>query len=76
MPMNKEEAGAFGRLEGIVEAQGERLGRIDERLRDLAVVPRGASNGRRLRDRALPLGRDVTLGALLLEVAYRIVIGG
>lgn len=76
MPMNKGEAAAFGRLEGIVEAQGERLGRIDERLRDLAAAPRGGSNGRRLRDRALPLGRDVTLGALLLEVAYRIVTGG
>ena len=74
MPMNKDEAGAFGRLEATVEAQGERLDRIDKRLGDL--VPRGGSNGRRLRDRALPLGRDVTLGALLLEVAYRIVTGG
>ena len=76
MPMNKDEAAAFGRLEGIVEAQGERLDRIDKRLTDLAAVPRGGSNGRRLRDRALPLGRDVTLGALLLEVAYRAVTGG
>ena len=73
MPMNKDEAAAFGRLEATVEAQGERLDRIDKRLSDL--VPRGGSNGRRLRDRALPLGRDVTLGALLLEVTYRIVTG-
>ncbi len=75
MPMNKEEAGAFGRLEGIVEAQGERLDRIDKRLTELATAPRGGSNGRRLRDRALPLGRDGLLVALLLEVAYRIVTG-
>ena len=46
------------------------------RVGDLERVPRGGSNGRRLRDRALPLGRDVTLGALLIEVAYRIVTGG
>ena len=36
----------------------------------------GASNGRRLRDRALPLGRDGLLVALMGEVAYRIVTGG
>ena len=45
-------------------------GRVHDRERG----PRGGSNGR-WRDRALPLGRDVTLGALLIEVAYRIVTG-
>ena len=46
------------------------------RVRALEGRIAGGSNGRRLRDRALPLGRDVTLGALLIEVAYRIVTGG
>ena len=77
MPMNKDEAAAFGRLEATVEAQGERMDRIDKRLGEL--VPRGGSNGpngRRLRDRALPLGRDGLVLALLAEVTYRIVTGG
>ena len=54
----------------------ERLDALGDRVEALERVPRGGSNGRRLRDRALPLGRDVTLGALLAEVAYRIVTGG
>jgi len=36
----------------------------------------GGSDGRRLRDRALPLGRDGLLVALMAEVAYRAVTGG
>ena len=56
--------------------QGVELEKLAGRVGDLERVPRGGSNGRRLRDRALPLGRDVTLGALLAEVAYRIVTGG
>ena len=52
------------------------VGRLDERVEALETRIAGGSNGRRLRDRALPLGRDVTLGALLIEVAYRIVTGG
>ena len=74
MPMNNTEAREFGELKGKVEAMDERLGRIDERIGKL--VPRGGSNGRRLRDRALPLGRDGLVLALIAEVAYRILIGG
>ena len=61
----KRQAGEQEKLAGRVEA--------------LERVPRGASNGpngRRLRDRALSLGRDGLLVALLAEVAYRIVTGG
>ena len=65
-----------GSIQGTLNALSERVDRIDRRVGDLEHVPRGGSNGRRLRDRALPLGRDVTLGALLIEVAYRIVTGG
>ena len=56
--------------------QGAELEALAGRVRALEQVPRGGSNGRRLRDRALPLGRDGLLVALLAEVAYRIVTGG
>ena len=60
---------SVARIEARMDALGDRVGVLER--------PRvGGSNGRRLRDRALPLGRDVTLGALLIEVAYRIVTGG
>lgn len=45
-------------------------------MRSLETRVAGGSNGRRLRDRALPLGRDGLLVALIAEVAYRIVSGG
>ena len=56
--------------------QGSELEALAGRVGDLERVPRGGSNGRRLRDRALPLGRDGLLVALMAEVAYRIVTGG
>lgn len=56
--------------------QAGELERLAGRVGDLERVPRGGSNGRRLRDRALPLGRDGLLVALMLEVAYRVVTGG
>ena len=54
----------------------ERMDALVGRVETLELVPRGGSNGRRLRDRALPLGRDGLIIALIAEVAYRVVTGG
>ena len=66
---------SVARIEEQVKSLWKQFEPLAHRVRELERVPRGGSNGRRLRDRALPLGRDVTLGALLIEVAYRIVTG-
>ena len=83
MPLTEEQSLEMYANVAVLMAESKKLSRDFEalagRVHDLERVPRGGSNGpngRRLRDRALPLGRDVTLGALLLEVAYRIVTGG
>ena len=68
------EAGFRG-LVGSVARIEERMDALSDRVEALERVPRGGSNGRRLRDRALPLGRDGLVLALIAEVAYRIVTG-
>ena len=60
---------SVARIEERVEALGDRVEALEH-------VPRGGSNGpngRRLRDRALPLGRDGLVLALIAEVVYRMV---
>ena len=79
MPLTEAQSLEMYANVAVLMAESKNLSRDFEalagRVHDLERVPRGGSNGRRLRDRALPLGRDVTLGALLAEVAYRIVTG-
>ena len=69
----------FGSVEAL-KAEVKNLLREMERLalrvRALEGRIAGASNGRRLRDRALPWGRDGLLVALIGEGVYRLIGGG
>ena len=67
---------AVTRLEEQIKSLWKQFEPLALRVRALETRIAGGSNGRRLRDRALPLGRDGLVLALIAEVAYRIVTGG